>query len=286
MDGWIRKETETVTQVTERNGVVLLTFPALDRLGMVRAGFSTRHGGVSTGHLAEMNFSFGQGEPKEVVRENYRRAASALGVEPESFVLSHQTHTVNLMMVREEDRGTGVFRERTYDDIDGLLTNARGVTLTTFHADCLPVYLADQVHGAIALLHAGWRGTIGQITGHAVRRMGEEFGTRPKDLTAVVGPGICRECYEIGEDVAERFRSALSAEEAAQVLTDPHRKEDGMHWQLDLGAANRIFLQHAGIPAEKIHVSGVCTRCNASHLHSYRAAGPLSGRNAAFLSLI
>ena len=58
-----------------------------------------------------------------------------------------------------------------------------------------------------------------------------------------------------------------------------------MHWQLDLGAANRIFLQHAGIPAEKIHVSGVCTRCNASHLHSYRAAGPLSGRNAAFLSL-
>ena len=113
MDGWIRKETETVTHVTERNGVVLLTFPALDRLGMVRAGFSTRHGGVSTGHLAEMNFSFGQGEPKEVVQENYRRAASALGVEPESFVLSHQTHTVNLMMVREEDRGTGVFREPT-----------------------------------------------------------------------------------------------------------------------------------------------------------------------------
>ena len=89
MDGWIRKETETVTHVTERNGVVLLTFPALDRLGMVRAGFSTRHGGVSTGHLAEMNFSFGQGEPEEVVRENYRRAASALGVAPglaEGFV--------------------------------------------------------------------------------------------------------------------------------------------------------------------------------------------------------
>ena len=85
MDRWIRKETENVTEITERNGVVLLTFPALDRLGMVRAGFSTRHGGVSTGHLAEMNFSFGQGEPKEVVRENYRRAASALGVEPESF---------------------------------------------------------------------------------------------------------------------------------------------------------------------------------------------------------
>ena len=286
MDRWIRKETENVTEITERNGVVLLTFPVLDALGTVRGGFSTRHGGVSTGHLAEMNFSFGQGEPEEVVRENYRRAASALGVSPDSFVVAHQTHTVNLKVVTEEDRGCGVYRERPYDDIDGLLTNVPGLTLVTFHADCLPVYLADPVNRAIALLHAGWRGTIGEITGAAVRRMRELYGTRPEDLTAVVGPGICSACYEIGEDVAERFRSALSEAETAEVLTDPHRKDDGMHWQLDLGKANRIFLMHAGVPGEKIKVSGVCTRCNASHLHSYRAAGPLSGRNAAFLSLI
>lgn len=284
MKNWIREGEEELREV--RNGeLVCLSWKALEEAKLFRQAFSTRQGGLSEGFLSTMNFSFERGDDPAHVMENYRRIAATIGVDPGSFVVAHQTHTVNIRAVTEGDRGCGVLRPRPYDDVDGLMTNVPGLTLVTYHADCLPVYLADPVRRAIALLHAGWKGTVDQIAGRAVMMMREQYGTDPGDLIACIGPGICRSCYEIGEDVAQQFRAVFTEAENVSILTEPHRKEDGMHWQLDLKEANRRILVRAGVPEEQIHLADICTRCNSERLFSHRAHGVRRGLNAAFLSI-
>ena len=284
MKDWIRNGKEEICE-RKRGETVVLQYRALNALPGVRHCFSTRQGGVSTGYLSTMNFSFDRGDDPEHVRENYRRIAGTIGVSPESFVVAHQTHTTNILPVGEKDRGTGVLFPRPYNDVDGLMTADPGVTLVTYHADCIPVYLVDPAGKAIALLHAGWKGTVDGIVPKAVRMMRELYGTRAENLVAAAGPGICRSCYEIGEDVAERFREVFSEKELPEILSDFHEKEDGAHWQLDLQAANRVLLRRSGVKEENIHTSDVCTRCNSERLFSHRAHGVRRGLNAAFLEL-
>ena len=154
MKDWIRKGTEEL-RVRQHGETVVLSWKALEKIPFVRQCFSTRQGGVSEGFLSTMNFSFDRGDDPDHVRENYRRIAETIGVPADSFVVAHQTHTTNILVVGKEDRGTGVLRPRPYDDIDGLMTNAPGVTLVTYHADCIPVWLVDPSGKAAALLHAG-----------------------------------------------------------------------------------------------------------------------------------
>ena len=284
MKDWIRKGTEEL-RVRQHGETVVLSWKALEELPFVRQCFSTRQGGVSEGFLATMNFSFDRGDDPEHVRENYRRIAETIGVPADSFVVAHQTHTTNILVVGKEDRGTGVLRPRPYNDIDGLMTNAPGVTLVTYHADCIPVWLVDPYRKAAALLHAGWKGTVDGIAPKAAGMMQELYGTKPEDLIACAGPGICSSCYEIGEDVAARFREVFTAEELEEILTDYHEKEDGGHWQLDLCQANRVLLLRSGIKPHNIHISDICTRCNAERLFSHRAHGVRRGLNAAFLGI-
>ena len=245
MKDWIRKGTEEL-RVRQHGETVVLSWKALEKIPFVRQCFSTRQGGVSEGFLSTMNFSFDRGDDPDHVRENYRRIAETIGVPADSFVVAHQTHTTNILVVGKEDRGTGVLRPRPYDDIDGLMTNAPGVTLVTYHADCIPVWLVDPSGKAAALLHAGWKGTVDGIAPKAVGMMRELYGADPEDLIACAGPGICSSCYEIGEDVADQFR---------------------------------------GLRPENIHISDICTRCNAERLFSHRAHGVRRGLNAAFLGI-
>lgn len=280
------KKTNRETEERRSGGVLYLGFPSLDSLHCVTSAFSTRIGGVSAGIFSTMNFSFMRGDAEENVRENYRRIAAAAGFPADSFVLAYQTHTTNLRAVTEEDRGYGFSRPRPYRDIDGLVTNVPGITLVTFHADCPPVYLVDPVKRAAGLVHAGWRGTAAGIAPKAVRLMQETYGSSPENITALVGPGICRDCYEVAGVCAETFRALFEGAERENVLSDPHTGADGEeHWQLDLAEANRILLRRAGIPDKQIHLSGVCTHCNPTYLFSHRTMGEKRGLNAAFLSL-
>ena len=159
-----------------------------------------------------MNFSYSRGDAAEDVLENFTRMAAALGVERDRMVVSHQTHTVNLRRVTLEDAGKGVVRERDYRDIDGLITDVPGLTLVTFYADCVPLYLLDPVNRAIGLSHSGWRGTVKRMGQVTVDAMKEAFGTKPEDLIACVGPSICRDCFEVGGEVVEEFREAFGPE--------------------------------------------------------------------------
>lgn len=283
MLNWKRKpERERLEERSSPEGVVYLAFPALENLGIVKHAFSTRIGGVSTGRCASMNLSFTKEENhRENVLENYARMARAIGVSPDSFVLTYQTHTTNVLRVGSDLKGSGTEREREYRDIDGLLTNERGVTLVTFFADCIPLYFVDPVKKAIALSHSGWRGTVNQMALTSVKRMGEEFGSSATDIVACIGPGICGDCYEVGEEVAEAFQESFSPDEAQKILVQKPNKK----YLLNLWEANRLLLLRAGIAEKNIHISDICTHCNPDLLFSHRRMGEERGNLAAFLAL-
>ena len=133
------------TELKEKNHVPYIQFKNLSATGIVKHGFSTRKGGVSTGIFSSMNLNFKRGDDPDAVLENYRRMAAALNMRVEDMVLSDQTHTTNVRVITEEDRGKGILRPQDYSDVDGMITNVPGIVLVTSYADCVPLYFVDPV---------------------------------------------------------------------------------------------------------------------------------------------
>ena len=275
----VYKSKEKVFNENEKNGVCYLTYPLLEQTGVVKHAFSTRLGGVSKGVCSTMNLSFSRGDREEDVRENFRRMADILNIEEKDFVFSKQTHTTNVRVVTAEDRGKGLVKQLDYDDIDGLVTNVSGICLSTFYADCVPLFFVDPVKKAIGLSHSGWRGTVGKIGAKTVQKMREEYGSNPKDIFAAIGPSICQECYEVSEDVIDEFKKAFAERYWKDLF---YRKENGKY-QLNLWKANEYILLEAGIEKEHMAVTNVCTCCNSELLFSHRASAGKRGNLAAFL---
>ena len=283
------------TTLLHEGAVPYITFPLLTQTGAVRHGFSTRQGGVSSGIYASMNLDFRCREPQENVRENYRRITAALDLNPDDLVLSAQTHTTNIRRMTSADRGKGFARERDYTDVDGMITDDPDVVLVGLFADCVPVLFTDPVRHAIALSHAGWRGTAGRIAEKTVWAMTEAFGTCPTDLYCAIGPSICRNCYEVGSDVADALRAAFPARGRAAAGTDISfsgrtaadiiTSKGGGKYLADLHLANALALRAAGVPETQIAVTDLCTACRSDLLWSHRATHGQRGEMAAFLQL-
>ncbi len=261
----------------EGTGVTLVTFPALEAFPEIAHAFSTRAGGVSGDIFATMNLSFGRGDADDNVRENFRRAMRAIGIPEGCVVFTKQTHKTEVLAVTAAERGIGLERPIPYDDIDGLVTDVPDVALTVMASDCVPVYLYDPVRRAIGLCHAGWRGTVGGIARITAEKMASEYGSRPEDIRAVVGPSIGPECFEVGEEVAEEFAKVFGE----SVI----RRIPGARPHVDLWEANRQAMLAGGLAEEHITVSGVCTMCHPDIFFSHRATGGRRGGNAAFLML-
>ena len=270
------------TELKEKNHVPYIQFKNLSATGIVKHGFSTRKGGVSTGIFSSMNLNFKRGDDPDAVMENYRRMAAALNMRVEDMVLSDQTHTTNVRVITEEDRGKGILKPQDYSDVDGMITNVPGIVLVTSYADCVPLYFVDPVRKAIGLSHSGWKGTVGHIGQKTVWKMHEVYGSEPKDIVAAIGPSICQSCYEVSDDVAEAFRANFTDDEAADILLD---KGNGKY-QLDLWKANWYVLTDAGILPEHLSVTDLCTACHPDLLWSHRKTNGQRGGLSAFLSLI
>lgn len=234
-------------------------------------GLSTRVGGVSKGIYESMNLSFSQGDDEELVRKNHGIMAEAFCVKLDDMVYSHQTHTTNVMRVTKEHAGMGLTRQRSFHDIDGFITDVPGLMLVTAYADCVPLYFADTRLHVIGLSHSGWRGTVNNMAQATVDKLNTEFGSRPEDILAFIGPSICASCYEVGEDVAENFFDAYK-DEAEKVLKLKNEMASEKKYYLNLHAANRLNMLHAGIPKENIGVTDICTCCNPDILFSHRAS--------------
>lgn len=261
--------------------VPYLEFSILADTDLVRHGFSTRLGGVSKGCFSSMDLSFVRGDEEEAVRENFRRIGASMGVSCEDMVFSQQTHTTNVRVVTEQDRGMGMTRPLEYSDVDGLVTNVPGLCLVTFYADCVPLYILDPVQKVIGLSHSGWRGTVGKIGKKTVEMMTKEYGSDPKDILVAVGPSICQDCYEVSEDVIQQFQQNFDPIYWDRIF---YQKDNGKY-QLNLWAANACVFQESGILKEHMAVTNVCTHCNSDVLYSHRTMGNDRGSLAAFLAL-
>lgn len=278
--GLVYKNKEHIFDEME-GAVPYLSFPMFRDTGLVTDGFSTRLGGVSEGCFSSLNLSFDRGDDRAAVAENFRRMGEALGVRCEDMVLSQQTHTTNIRIVTDEDRGKGITRERDYTDIDGLITNVPGICLVTTYADCVPLYFLDPAKKVIALSHSGWRGTVGKIGKKTVELMHVKFGSDPADILAAVGPSVCQDCYEVSADVIDRFKEVFDRSAWDELF---YEKPDGKY-QLDLWKANEKIFLEAGIRKDHIAVTNVCTHCNSEILYSHRAMGDKRGNLCAFLAL-
>lgn len=265
--------------------VPLIESPLLQEIRGLRHGFSTRKGGVSKEHLSSLNLGFNLGDEREKVLENFRILGSLFEAKPEDFVLTQQTHSVNVRHVGREDRGKGIFRERDYTDVDALMTDEEGVILSAFSADCVPILFYDKGHRAIASCHSGWRGTHGRILARVIEAMQREFSSKPEEIYIAIGPSICKNCYEVSEDVGEAFLEAFPAlrEETKNVSPIERVSEEKFH--IDLWELNRIIALEAFIPPENISISGYCTMERPDLFFSHRYSQGRRGVQGAFISL-
>ena len=262
------------------SGVSYYSFESFDAASGVRHLFSTRAGGVSTGVHSSMNLSLLNGDCPQAVEENFRRIA-VLGYPPEGMVFSQQTHECYIRVVSDADRGKGTMRDRDYTGIDGLVTNVANITLATFYADCVPLYFYDPAMRAIGLSHAGWRGTVGQIGAAALAAMTQNYGSNPADVLVGIGPSICAECFEVGDEVVAEFVQRLPW---STDFIKPCAKHANKSY-IDLQGINRQSLIYAGVLAKNIELPGICTKENPEIFFSHRVMGTQRGTLTALLQL-
>ena len=249
-------------------------------------GFSTRIGGVSDldGEKV-LNLSFMEWDSRANVEENRRRMRNALGAKDFTFAAMHQIHSDVVRLFGSAPGGPCKG--------DASLTNRPGLLLAAQTADCVPILLADPKKRAVAAIHAGWKGTLGRIAEKTVGRMRQEFGSKPKDLLAAIGPSIGPCCYEVGAefvskfaaqfaDAADYFDEARSGEEPNPLqwlnMAPPGHQPPAKNVHLDLRKANRSQLLATGVRTQNIFVSELCTGCCSNLFFSYRKEGARSGR--------
>jgi hypothetical protein len=274
----------------------ILEAPPLARLDWLVHGFSTRLGGTSELEISGgaraakaspqnvLNLGFTEWDARERVSHNRQKFFLAIGAGKMRPVLLKQIHSDVVHCVHARESNAGPLQG------DALITADAGVLLVVQTADCVPILLADTKNRAVAAIHSGWRGTVRRIAEKALGRMRMEFGTRPEDVIAAIGPSIGQCCYEVGSDVAKEFHAQFP--DARQWFDGPFDAlaagENDPNWlpwltmrppghappepklQLDLLAANRSILANAGVPAANIFSSEFCTACRTGLFFSYR----------------
>lgn len=258
-----------------------ITFPPLSELSFITHGFSTKLGGVSTGNFKSMNLGYTRGDKKEDVDKNYEIISRSIGFSHKDIVTTDQVHETVIRVVGDVDKGKGIIRPRDYSGVDGLITNCANVPLITYYADCVPLYFVDVNNHAIGLSHSGWRGTVKKMAKKTFEAMNKNYQTTAKDLVVVIGPSICKDCYEVSQDVYDEFNKVFTSSQISKIFD----KKNNNKFQLDLWEANRQILLDMNVGEEQIHISRVCTCCNHDIMFSHRAHGNERGSLSAFLML-
>lgn len=254
-----------------------ITYLRSDILGAVPHGFSTRLGGVSPQPWDSMNLGPSRGDDPSNVQENYRRFCTLLGMDAHRVVLSKQVHEDVVRCVTAEDAGKGLWRERDYTSVDGMVTDVAGLPLVVFSADCNVILLHDPVRGAIGACHAGWRGTALGIAAKTVQEMVRLYGCDPAHIRAAIGPSIGQCCFETDHDVPEALHRAFGA------AVDPFIARRGAKYHIDLKSINALLLQNSGV--RQIDLCDHCTACRRDLYWSHRKMGDARGVQAAMIAL-
>ena len=233
-------------------------------------------GGFSS--QAAQNLHFPTADAQEVIT-NRRRVLDDLGLGRLPLVEAQQMHGNKVYRLTAAGL-PGLLRDDgryLVPQADALVTTMRGIVLSTYHADCVPLFLWLPSGAGIGLVHAGWRGTLADIAGNAVRKLTEATEARPEDVRALVGPAICPQCYEVGPEVAQLAAELPTAQGSLSKI--------GAKWHLDLKGINQRQLQKAGLQPDSIEVSALCTQCRPDLFFSYRRLGPGCPEMGAFLAI-
>jgi YfiH family protein len=271
-------------EITHSSGPVVLTSDLLSRAGFAHA-FSTRVGGLSAPPFDALNLQsvqanarIAEGEPRDsdaFIRENHARFAEAAGLARDAVVVDvSQVHGCTVVAARD------AVRERVPADA---ITSARGGHAILIRiADCVPVLLACPRTGAVAAVHAGWRGVVAGIVHAAIDAL-RSLGCAPNELLAAIGPSISVRHFEIGPEVAEELtRANLGACVAAPGVCGITGREPKHHADLVLGV--RLQLERAGVERANIDADPPCTYADRARFHSFRRDGARSGRLAALIA--
>jgi YfiH family protein len=237
----------------------LYYFSNLDTLHGVSHFVSGRKGGVSTGEVGELNMSFSVKDDIRNVQSNRSIIAETLGVPLSNLVIPEQEHTANIAIV-DQNNFQNIFK-----NTDALVTNTSGILIAVMSADCIPVLICDPVRKVVAAIHAGWRGTMSGIVSKTIAVMQKEFHSDSSKLIAGIGPGICQDKYEVGEEVIYATKKNYADTEGI-LKFDKHTNKA----KLDLWEANRKQLLAAGIKEDSIEVAGICTYSNPDTFFSAR----------------
>jgi YfiH family protein len=203
----------------------------------------------------------------------WEEVAHALGVDGAHLARVHQVHGASVV-VRRADEPLRVADDLPQADI--IVSDDSALALAIQSADCVPLLIADRRLGVVAAAHAGWRGMAARVPHVAVEALALHFGSQPRDLVAAVGPSISASRYEVGADVRECFSDAgFPASRLERWFADGDRPG---HWYFDGCAAVRDQLTAAGVPANQVHVAGLCTASDPELWCSYRRDGRSAGR--------
>lgn len=237
----------------------------------VTAFSTTRHGGFSRGNYAELNINQHCGDAPEATEKNLSLLCSTLNINPGRVVMPHQTHGTETRQIAEEFFGLPQSTRRMLlEGVDAVMTDVSEACVGVSTADCIPIILYDTAHRACCAVHAGWRGTAGRIAQKAVAAMCHAYSTLPRQLRAVIGPGISADAFEVGDEVYGQFAAA-----GFDMGRISHRTDK---WHIDLWECNRLQLLEAGLEPASVAVAGICTYNNADDFFSARRLGATSGR--------
>lgn len=253
-----------------------LVYLTSSNIGAAHA-FTTRLGGVSSGIYTSLNLGQNVGDNPESVRRNYEILGTALGFDPNRLAFSHQVHGVHVRLVTGADM-TAPLTPVPYE-ADGLVTAETDVPLMIFTADCVPILLHDPVRSVIGAVHAGWRGTVRDITGNAIKKMTCGFGCHPSDIRVSIGPCISQCCFETGDDVKAAVYEVLGRDASHFITTR------GEKYLVDLKGINSLLLGRAGVRPEHIEISQECTSCSCDKFWSHRVTNGQRGSQASVIML-
>lgn len=257
----------------EKGKLVYYTIEAFDKTGLVKHGFSTRHGGVSTGECKSLNLGVKRKDTRENILENYNIFCSELGIDAKKLVLSNQVHENKVCVVTKEDWGKGLYRESDIVGVDALVCGESGVPFMVFCADCVCVYFLDVKKKVAGLAHSGWRSTVKNICGCVIDKMHTEFGCERENIICAIAPSIGQCCFEVDKDVADLFDESFV-------------EKRGVKYHVDLWGVIYKQLTDKGIKDENITLAGMCTCCNRDEFFSNRAHKGKMGHMGAVMELI
>jgi len=260
----------------KKKTIEYLQSPLLSNCDFLEHAFCTRRGGASQDEYKSLNMSFREGDEGFRVLQNWDRLATAFAMQVEQFLVVNQVHGDAIFVIKPHGR---YFSTRDELNYDAIVTSRTDLAICIKTADCVPVFIVDQVKKVIAVVHAGWKGTALEISAKVIRLMQSQYGSQSADILAAIGPSIGKCCYEVDQATADAFRGQNNSD----LFLQPGKKKN--KWMLDLVEANRRQILEAGVPENNIEVAVYCTACNQDMFFSHRGSGGITGRQINFMMI-